>query len=380
MTAPAKALTIAGFLECPVAPLQTSPFVNIVLSAMLLFLIGWFLYLGRPILLPIVAAVIAVYLLISASDRLKSLPVLRHLPLVIIRSFLLIVFTLAIVVLATIVAATAREIVAVVPVYEANVDALVDHLADVFDLDRQELWDELRAVTIDQIDLRSAALRVLSGFTNVGMSIFVIVIYAAFIMLERDGFERKLRAIWADEARARATLQTVNEINRKISDYLEVKTLINIILGAICYVILWFMDVDFALFWAVAIGFLNYIPYFGSLLGVAFPAVLSVAQFGSLSYSLLLTVLLVIAQFVVGSIIEPRMVGRHMNISPVIVLISLSIWTALWGIPGAILAIPLTSMLAIIFANISQTRPIALVLADRIDETELVSVKPASGR
>lgn len=368
------------FLECPVALLQTSPFVNIVLSAMLLFLIGWFLYLGRPILLPIVAAVIAVYLLISASDRLKSLPVLRHLPLVIIRSFLLIVFTLAIVVLATVVAATAREIVAVIPVYEANVDALVDHLADVFDLDRQELWDELRAVTIDQIDLRSAVLRVLSGFTNVGMSIFVIVIYAAFIMLERDGFERKLRAIWADEARARATLQTVNEINRKISDYLEVKTLINIILGAICYAILWFMDVDFALFWAVAIGFLNYIPYFGSLLGVAFPAVLSVAQFGSLSYSLLLTVLLVIAQFVVGNIIEPRMVGRHMNISPVIVLISLSIWTALWGIPGAILAIPLTSMLAIIFANISQTRPIALVLADRIDETELVTVKPASGR
>jgi len=141
-------------------------------------------------------------------------------------------------------------------------------------------------------------------------------------------------------------------------------------LGAVSYLVLWVMGIDFALFWAILIGLLNYIPYVGSYLGVLFPIALSLAQMGSLGLTLLLAVLLTLCQMVIGNVVEPRMIGRQLNLSPFIVLVALSVWTAIWGIPGAILAIPMTSIIAIILAGFKETRFIALLLAERIDESE----------
>jgi hypothetical protein len=102
------------------------------------------------------------------------------------------------------------------------------------------------------------------------------------------------------------------------------------------------------MFWAVVIGLFNYIPYVGSIIGVALPVVLSLAQFGSFGTTAVLAGLLMAAQTWVGNILEPRMIGRQLNLSPFVVLVALSVWSALWGLPGAILAIPMTSMLVII--------------------------------
>ena len=109
---------------------------------------------------------------------------------------------------------------------------------------------------------------------------------------------------------AELTERLVRDINRKIGDYLAVKTAINIVLGAISFVILWVMDVDFALFWAVVIGLFNYIPYVGSIVGVALPVILSLAQFGSLGTTAVLGALLIAAQTYVGNILEPRVIGK----------------------------------------------------------------------
>jgi AI-2 transport protein TqsA len=137
----------------------------------------------------------------------------------------------------------------------------------------------------------------------------------------------------------------------------------------ISFVILWGMGVDFALFWAVVIGLFNYIPYVGSIVGVALPVILSVAQFGSLGTTALLGTLLIAAQTYVGNILEPRVIGRQLNLSPFVVLVALSVWSSVWGLPGAILAIPMTSMMAIICGAFGPTRFVAVLLADR-SETE----------
>ena len=126
---------------------------------------------------------------------------------------------------------------------------------------------------------------------------------------------------------------------------------------------MWLFGVDFALFWAILIGLLNYIPFIGSLLGVIFPVLLSIAQFGSAQTTILILTLLAAAQLLVGNGLEPRMIGKKVNMSPFVVLVSLSLWTSLWGVAGSILAIPLTSILAIVFSHFDGTRPFAVLLS-----------------
>jgi predicted PurR-regulated permease PerM len=97
------------------------------------------------------------------------------------------------------------------------------------------------------------------------------------------------------------------------------------------------------------------------------PVILSLAQFASISTTLMLAVLLTAAQMWVGNFLEPRMIGRGLNMSPFVVITALSLWTGLWGLPGAILAIPLTSMIAIILGGFEGTRFIAVLLSERVD-------------
>ena len=98
-------------------------------------------------------------------------------------------------------------------------------------------------------------------------------------------------------------------------------------------------------------------------MGVAFPALFAVAQFGTLTIPLIATGLMTVAQVVIGNIVEPKMLSKSVNLSPMVVLVSLAIWSSLWGIPGAILAVPFTTILMIVLARRPGTRPIAALLS-----------------
>jgi predicted PurR-regulated permease PerM len=95
--------------------------------------------------------------------------------------------------------------------------------------------------------------------------------------------------------------------------------------------------------------------------------VLSLGQFAALPTTLLLLTLLVIAQVYVGNVLEPRWIGRQLNMSPFVVLVALSLWAAIWGIPGAILAVPMTSILIIVTSSFASTRFVAVLLSERVE-------------
>lgn len=340
---------------------------NTVLSLLLVIIVGWLLVIGKSLLLPIFTAVISVYILNSCMGALRRQPLIGRLPAWALSLIVLTAFTIAVLGMALVVSVTVEQLLIVAPTYQENLLALLGHATRYFGFRTHPTWEEIRAATVEQVDMQGLLRVLLSSMTSIGASVFVVVVYAVFLLGEQGTFQRKLvAALHADHARQ--TSEIIRHVNTQIGDYLAVKTLINVIIGTFCYAILWVMDVDFALFWAVMIGLLNYIPYVGSLLGVMFPVVLSLAQFGSLSTTLLLATLLTSAQVYVGNILEPRMIGRQLNLSPFIVLVALSLWASLWGIPGAILAIPMTSMITIICAAFPSTRFIAILLAERIGE------------
>lgn len=347
--------------------MRDAPLLNLVLATALVLMVGWLLVIGRPILLPVMTAVISVYILTTAAEAIGRMPILGRLSLFIRHLIVLLGFAAALVGLALVISVTLTQLTRVMPTYQDNLEALIVKIADVLDVESHPTWEDIKTLSLDQLDLQGLLVRVLGGVTSLGLSVFFVIVYAGFLLGERHLFAAKLNAAFPRRGQAEQTEQIIREINRKIGDYLAVKTLINIILGVISFVILWGMGVDFALFWAVVIALSNYIPYVGSIVGVALPVILSLAQFGSLATTAALGTLLIAAQTYVGNVLEPRLIGRQLNLSPFVVLVALAVWSSIWGLAGAILAIPMTSVLTIILGSFPSTRFIAVLLAGSVD-------------
>lgn len=350
--------------------MRDAPLLNLVLAVALAIMTGWLLVIGRPILVPVVTAVISVYVVTTAAEVLGRLPLIGRLPAFSRHLVVLMGFTLALLAMALVISGTAAQLIRVMPVYQQNMESLIADLARRFRFETDPTWDQIKAISLDQINLQSLLLRVLGGATSLGFTVFLVVIYAGFLMSERASFGAKLDAAFPRGGQAQQTERIIGEINRRIGDYLAIKTLVNAILGLMSYAILWAMGVDFALFWALVIGLTNYIPYVGGFVGVTLPVLLSIAQFGSLGTTAALAGLLIAAQAYVGNLLEPRLIGRQLNLSPFVVLLALAVWSSLWGLPGAILAIPMTSVLAIICASFASTRFIAVLLAGSVEPAQ----------
>lgn len=326
-------------------------------------MIGWLLWIGQPILLPVIAAIISVYVLSAAAKGMEGIPVIGRMPAWVRRGLVLLGFATGVALLFLLVINNLGQVAAALPRYEANLDALITRTAGLLGIENEPTWGNLRGATFDRFDIRPLLAPVLLSIRGLGATLFLVVLYAAFFMAERGQLVRKLTRATADEETFEKTILLLQRINERIGRYLLVKTVVNVILGGISYAIMLFLGIEFALFWAALIAFLNYIPYIGSLLGVIFPVILSLAQFGSLTMAGLVLVTLTAAQVYVGGFLEPRMMGRAFNLSPFVVLLALAFWSALWGLPGAVLAVPMTASLVIVLAEIGQTRPLAIMLS-----------------
>lgn len=343
--------------------------LGVVLSLLLIALIGRFMVAGKSFLLPIIIAVISVYGLLAASNALGRVPVAGRAPewarrLLVLVGFLVVAFWLGGVMMST-----AAQVSAKLPEYQQNIDAIYSDLADMAGLsDRPDLGVMIERLG-HSLPLRDIATTILGSISSAAGLMFMVLVYATFLMGERRGFGHKIAVALPGERAQRAS-RIIADINGAISEYIAVKTLVNAILGALSYAAMTLLGVDFALFWAVLIALLNYIPYVGSFLGVIFPVVLSMAQFGSIQKTLVIAALLTAAQMWVGNALEPRMVGRRINMSPFVVLVALALWSSVWGVAGAILAIPLTSIIAIVMASFDSTRPFAVLLAENVEPFE----------
>lgn len=336
---------------------------TIFFSLAIAIMTGWLLYVGRPLLLPIIAALISLYVLSAAAEGLGRVPALGRAPVWLRRALVLVLFVVGAVLLALMVTANVTEAIGSLPRYAANIEGLVARFAGDFGLEGEPAWERVRAFLATRVDVASLAGRLLAQLTSLGGTVFLIVLYASFLLAERGGFEGKLAAAFADTGERGRVREIVQQANERIGNYLVVKTVINAVLAIVSLAVMLLLGIEFAVFWAVLIGFLNYIPYVGSLVGVVFPTALALAQYGSLGVALLTLIALTTVQVLVGSLMEPRMMSRAFNLSTFVVLVSLSFWTALWGLPGAILAVPMTSIVLIVLAEVRATRPIAVMLS-----------------
>ena len=155
----------------------------------------------------------------------------------------------------------------------------------------------------------------------------------------------------------------LDTIGRGIQRYLGVKTIVSITTGALCYAGLIFLDVPWALLFGLITFLLNYIPTFGSIIAGGFPMLTALAVESSWNKAVWVLALYVSVNQILGAYIEPKILGRELNLSPLVIIVSVVVWAGLWGIVGAFLAVPLTAGIQIILASQERTRPIAVLLS-----------------
>ena len=131
------------------------------------------------------------------------------------------------------------------------------------------------------------------------------------------------------------------------------------------WAILLFIGVDAPVFWAFLIFVLNFIPTIGSLIATLFPAIFALLQFGEFTPGILVLAIVGTIQLIVGNFIEPRVMGNSLNISPLVVFLTLAIWGVIWGITGMLLSVPITVILIIVMSEFPSTQPLAILLSQK---------------
>lgn len=342
-------------------------FQTFVMAILLIMLLGWLLEAGKGIALPVLGAIMWLYIITGAANALGRLPLVKHLPLFVRRMIIFIAFVVGLTLFGGALIITVERILENLSLYQTNLETLLQKTLDYFGMDTPFNMQMFQNVERGQIKFQQILAGIIISLGGIGGTVSLVLIYATFLMAERGGFAAKLAAAMPSQLEVERTQAILHDINNRIGDYLAAKTLINIVLAVVSFAIIRGFGVPNALFWALLIGLLNYIPYVGSLIAVLFPVVLILAHSGSIERTVALAATLTFAQWLVGNVLEPRMLGKQMNLSPFVVIVSLSIWFALLGVGGAILAIPLTSMLAIILAAFEPTRPFAILLAQDIE-------------
>ena len=191
---------------------------------------------------------------------------------------------------------------------------------------------------------------------------FWVLLFLGFILAERESWEhRLLKAFGQDQADT--ALAAGSRISHAIEHYLGLKTLISLITGGLAAFILWLFGVQFALLWGVLTFFLNFIPNIGSLIATVPPVAMALFQFGSVSRALLVAGVLTLLQMGVGNFLEPKLMGSSLNLSPLVVLLSLIFWGWMWGPVGMLLAVPLTAVVKTALEHNESTRPVAQIMS-----------------
>ncbi len=324
------------------------------------------LYIGQDFLIPLVLAVMTWSLLNALADhiqkiRLGTFKLSRKLALLLsivaLSSLLLLVYQ--------IMASQSQALEAAAPVYEENFNGILNDLVTWAGIEELPSSDQF----LESINLGSLLSWLGGSVGSLLSSLFLVLIYTAFLFVEQPVMMKKLDALATNPAEANNMHGILTRIATQVQNYVWMKTLVSLATGLLSYLILIWVGVDFAAVWALLIFMLNFIPNIGSILGVMLPALLTLVQFDTLTPFFSIAIGLGAVQFTIGNLVEPALMGKSLNLSSLMILLSLTFWGLLWGIPGMFLSVPIMVMFAIVCAKFDNLRGIAVILsADGIVE------------
>ena len=297
---------------------------------------------------------------------IKKLNVKTGIPWVISSLIIVILFFVAILGLTSILVTSLTGIISEYPKYEnrfmsiyqliaQNLDIEIDNSKSLF----QNLWTSLKVREYTQ----KLAVMLSSGVISFSKTIFLISIMTAFILIEMRLTKRKMHYAFKDNKAkiSRISHQIINQTVR----YISIKFFISLSTGILCGLASLIIGLDFPIVWGFLAFIMNFIPIFGSIISVGFTTLFSLLQFyPNWGKTVFVLVFMTSVNMILGNILEPRIEGKNLGISPVMILISLSLWGYIWGFTGMLLAVPLMVIIKIVCENIDYLKGLAIIIGN----------------
>jgi AI-2 transport protein TqsA len=216
-----------------------------------------------------------------------------------------------------------------------------------YDITTLNIKEKLTALPIFSL-LKGLTGSMLNLFSNT----FLVVIFTLFLL--------------TGESISTHEIKTLEQVKASIAKYVGTKLFVSALTGGLCYLVFLIVGVDLAIMFAILAVFFNFIPNIGSIISVILPIPVLILQFGFGWETFFVVIATTAFQVVIGNILEPKLLGESMDLHPVTILLFLTFWGFIWGIPGMFLSVPITATLKIIFAKFELTRPIAEIFAGRL--------------
>ena len=217
---------------------------------------------------------------------------------------------------------------------------------------------------VGSVSIPRIAGSVLETVQGIAGAILLIVIYFGFMVAGRRRISRKIDAVAGTSERKIAIKRIIGRIAADIRTYLWVQAVTGIFLALAAAAVMLTVGLNNVLFWTVIFFLLTFIPNIGVTVGSIAPALFALLQFDSVWPAIAIFAVIQVAAFIVGNLVYPRMQADTQNIDPVTTILALSLWTFLWGLPGAFLAVPMTLMLMMAFAQFDGTKWVAAALSN----------------
>jgi len=252
------------------------------------------------------------------------------------------------------------------PAYSSKISDFFKDITSRLNIPLEEVQNQINTFNWSKVIERGTSFvsSTFGSFASFIGNLIFILIFLIFMLGGRDGLVKRANKAFEPEE-AKKLMSILRSIENQVQHYLVLKTVISLLTAVISGFILYFGGFDFLLFSALLIFVLNFIPNIGSVIATAFPVLTGLIKYGFSLRVLLVLAGLMMTQMIIGNVLEPKIAGKSLNLSPIVILLSLIFWGYIWGIIGMILAVPLTSAMKIIFSHIDILKPVAeLISAD----------------
>lgn len=320
---------------------------------------------AAPVLLPILVAVFLAILSLPLMRLLQryKIPTEAAVPLTVLANVALVAGLL------WLVSGTLNEFVERAPSYREQLDRKQQQALDWLERRNVDTSDWLSP---GEVNMGVVLSYVRTGITSVTfvLSNFVLVLLTlAFILLEASYLPAKLRVAFRPHGPPGKLVQVIGEVQ----NYFALKTFISLLTGLLIGFWTWFLGIDFFVLWGVLAFVLNFIPNIGSVIAAVPAVVVALAQY-DLQTALIVALGYLAVNMVMGNMIEPRLMGRSLGLSTLVVFVSLLFWGWVWGPIGMLLSVPLTMFVRILAEHTDDLHWLAILLAAKADEEDLVMV------
>jgi predicted PurR-regulated permease PerM len=318
----------------------------------------------RAIFIPLTFAVLLSFLFAPLNRFLVRKKVPTAIILAIMIFIILTMFTL----IGSVMYASISSFVMEFPKYEAKITNVVQNLIIELEIPQEEITNYLNnkvnwVEIADKLSLSEVLSKTTGSFINFLVNLLLIVVFMMFIVLGHNKLLTRMEKIITHE-RAMHSVLVFSKLEKQLKTYLLNKTFISLLTAVIGMFFIYIFGVDFVIISGFFLFVLNYIPNIGSVIATIFPIVVCMIQYGFGWQVIALSGSLILTQATMANVIEPKLMGTRLHLSPIMILIALIFWYWVWGPVGMILAVPLTSSFSIIIKEFESMKLISALISD----------------